>query len=143
MEKNMAFEQWDRHMVCDGKIQNLMAGESAYGYEFYLQYPTYRGTFLSCIEGLEVEVDGVSVNGADILFSVNGKEFLLSELPGLFREYWFILDHASLRVLKGGGLPSGSSHKIRVVMKHRIPYTGYFGAYLTPVSECIKTLTVG
>jgi hypothetical protein len=23
MEKNMAFEQWDKHMVCDGKIQNL------------------------------------------------------------------------------------------------------------------------
>lgn len=138
----MAFEQWDKHMICDGGLKNLTAGDFTYGYEFALQYPTYRGTYLSCIEQIDVEVNDLPICREDILFVLNNKEFLLSELSGLFREYWFILDHALLRVVNNRGLAKGSTQKIKVIMKHRIPYTGYFGGYMVPVSKCTKMLKV-
>jgi len=138
----MAFEQWDKYMVCEDHIKNLEVKGVTYGYEFKLQYPTYRGTYLSCIEFLGLEVDGKGVSASDITFAINGKEFLLGELKDLFKEYWFIRNHASLRIYNDEGLEKGSKHSIKITMKHRIPYTGYSGDYLTPTSVCTKELLV-
>jgi hypothetical protein len=138
----MAFEQWDKFLVCDEDIQNLSVSGVTYGFEFKLQYPTYRGTYLSCIESLAVEVDGKEVTREDMVFVINGKICLIDELKDLYKEYWFITDHASICVLGNKGLEAGSNHTVRVTMKHRIPYTGYFGSYLAPVSVCEKKLAV-
>jgi hypothetical protein len=139
----MAFDSWNKVLVCDDHIENIMVGSAAVGYEFKLQYPSYRGTFLSCIENLEVIVDGEKVNPCEINFVINGKELLLSEFPELFREYWFTLDKAEVRVFKAGGFEKCSSHKVCVNLRHRIPYTGYFGSYMVLDCVCEKELLVG
>ncbi len=136
------FEAWNRLLVNEKDIRNIVAGDKTVGYEFNLQYPSYRGTFLSCIEALEVTVDGKRLDNSEMGFAVNGKEVLIEEFPELFREYWFTLDLATIRVYSMGGLDSGSRHRISVDLKHRIPYTGYFGNYMVLDSHCEKELMV-
>ena len=43
--------------------------------------------------------------------------------------------------MKDGGITPGS-HELNVYMKHRVPYTGYFGQYLVLGSDMTDTLTV-
>lgn len=137
-----AFAQWDIHMVVDSPIQNTEVEGITYGYEFKLHYPTYRGTYLSCIEELYFEVDGERVPDELVEFHLNGKQFLLSELPKLFAEYWHITDDAVIRVVNYKELEKGSVHSVKAHMQHRIPYTGYEGDYGVEISECTKELTV-
>ncbi len=122
--------QYDELMLQDSKLRNVSAGDVVYGYEFDINYPSYRGTFLSTIEALEVQVDGNTIPVEKMRFTLNGKQFLVSEIPELCHEYWFVLKTAQLTVLSPGGLSSGS-HTVAVKMMHRVPYTGYFGQYLT------------
>ena len=46
----------------------------------------------------------------------------------------YAVDCVSGDVTGPGGLPAGP-HEIRVFMKHRVPYTGYFGEYLVLDSD--------
>jgi len=135
----MSFDAMSYRLISGDKINNTVVGNKKIGYEFKINYPSYRGTFLSCIEKIDVFVDNNPINSKDIYFCVNGKELLLSELKDLFKEYWFVLDDATLRIRQDNGIPSGK-HTIRVVMKHRIPYTGYFGTYKIVNSESERTL---
>lgn len=132
--------QYDELLLPDENIVNLKAGDVYYGYAIHIRYPSYRGTFVSCIERLGVEVDGMEIAQSDMRFAINGKEFLVSQLGELSREHWFVLDTASVIVMQDNGLPEGK-HEVSVRLVHRIPYTGYFGQYLVLDSVCRKTLT--
>ena len=138
----MGFRAFSERMITDDGIKLYGAGKEILGYEFNLRYPSYRGAWLSNIEKLDVEVDGEPVPAPDMRFGVNGKWFLMSELPEMFKEYWFTTTKASIRVLKDGGLSRGKKHQISVEMVHLIPYTGYFGKYLIIHSDCTKKLPV-
>lgn len=136
------FAQWDKYMVCDEAIKNVDVEGITYAYEFQLHYPTYRGTYLSCIEELYFEVDGERVPDSDVEFHLNNKQFLLSELENLSQEYWHIQKNAVIRVVNYKGLEKGSKHSVKAHMQHRIPYTGYEGDYGVEISECTKELVV-
>lgn len=136
------FQEYNKLLVSKSEgIENIRSGERIIGYRFYGQYPSYRGTYLSCIEELHIFVDGQQICDRDIFFEVNGKQMLLSQLKDLYLEYWFILDKASYIIAADGGIAPGE-HRIKVSMKHRIPYTGYFGTYLSLLSEDEKVLTL-
>lgn len=137
----MPFQAYNHMLIVDEPIKNVKAGEAVVGYEFKLQYPSYRGTFLSCIEELRFTMDGESIDKKDIVFILNGKQFLIDELAECFKEYWFVLDFATVRVLKTGGLSEGE-HEVGCCIKHKIPYTGYFGEYLVMDADETKRLTV-
>ena len=122
--------QYDELMLMGSALRNASAGDVTYGFEFDIRYPSYRGTFVSCIEGLKVKVDGEEIPVEDMRLTLNGKQFLVSELGELCHEYWFVLTSGVLTVIRHGGLPAGE-HKVEVKMTHRVPYTGYFGQYLT------------
>lgn len=136
------FAQWDKYMLCDAPIENVDAAGVVYGYEFKIHYPTYRGTYLSCIEDLWFEIDGKRIEDSTVQFRLNGKQFLLSELEDMTEEYWWIRDDAVIRVVNLEGLEIGSEHTVHVHMQHRIPYTGYEGEYGVEISDCTKTLVV-
>lgn len=126
--------QYDELMLEKSSVKNVSAGNITYGYEFPIMYPSYRGTFLSCIERLTVRVDGQEIPHEDLRFTLKGKQFLISEIPALCHEYWFVLDPAFITVFNDGGLPAGAG-EIEVELVHRVPYTGYFGEYLTLTSH--------
>lgn len=125
----MPFQAYNKLLIADQPLVNTRIENAVIGYEFKLQYPSYRGTFLSCIEELTFQMDGEPIDKSKITFILNGKEFLIDELSECFKEYWFALDYAIVRVLKPGGLSSGP-HELTAYIKHRIPYTGYFGEYM-------------
>jgi len=135
-----AFEGFSKFLISEKEgIRNIKAGNMILGYEFYCQYPNYRGTFLSCIESFEISVDEKRIPENSVYFDLNGKQFLLSQLKDLYMEYWFILDKAKIFILREGGLSIGI-HSVSIEMKHRIPYTGYFGQYMVVDSKNTKML---
>ncbi len=137
----MYFSVWDSSLVSDEPIRNIKAGNFTMGFEFKMQYPTYRGTYLSCIEKLDIWLDGKAVDPASIVFILNNKEMLLKEFPDLYKEYWFRLDKAIVRIYQSKGLVPGSKHQIRVRILHRIPYARFsLGNYMTPENSFEREL---
>lgn len=136
----MDFQAYNKILLCTTPIQNISIDGVPIGYEFQIKYPSYRGAFLSCIEDLSFWVDNKAIPSSDICFQLNGKQFLLNELPECFKEYWFVRTPATIRVQHHGALPAGK-HLVRVRMKHRVPYTGYFGEYLVLESDVSGILT--
>lgn len=137
----MDFQAYNKILICRDPIRNMVTDDVITGYAFYIKYPSYRGAFLSCIEGLRFFIDGEEIPEDLISFCLNGKEFLIEELPECFKEYWFVRDKATVKVRKPGGISKGE-HTLRVYMKHRVPYTGYFGEYLVLESDVTETRTV-
>jgi hypothetical protein len=138
----MHFQAYFKHTITDQGFQNTTANGRATGYQFEIRFPGYRGSHLSCITKLDLKLDGVAVDPADVLFCLNGKEFLLAQLPELFVEYWFILDNATLKVAKAGGLAPGA-HEVEVDFGYRVPYTGYYGNYIVAEGSHRRTLALG
>lgn len=136
----MDFQAYNKILICKDDIENVVVEGVTIGYEFKIKYPSYRGVFLSCIEDLRFKMDGKDIDRKDIYFYLNGKQFLLDELPECFKEYWFVREKATVRVMKSGGIAPGE-HSLNVFMKHRVPYTGYFGQYLVLDSDMTDTLT--
>lgn len=137
----MDFQAYNKILICDDDMANVLVDGVKIGYEFKIKYPSYRGVYLSCIEQLAFYVDGSPIDKQNVFILLNGKQFLIDELPELFKEYWFISDKATIRVIDADGIAPGS-HDVRVYMKHRVPYTGYFGEYLVLDSDVTKTLAV-
>lgn len=135
----MDFVAYNEILICDRPIENVVVSGITIGYEFQIRYPSYRGCYLSCIEDLHFQVDGQTLDNTYVNFCLNKKQFTIEELPDLFREYWDVMTPAAIRVMTPGGLAKGP-HEIMVSMRHRVPYTGYFGSYLTLDSTRAKTL---
>ena len=135
----MDFQAYNKILVCDDNMVNVIVDGVKIGYEFKIKYPSYRGVYLSCIEQMAIDVDGRPISKNNIFILLNGKQFLIDELPELFKEYWYISDKATIRVIDPDGIAVGD-HNVRVFMKHRVPYTGYFGEYLVLDSDVTKTL---
>ena len=134
----MDFQAYNKILICKDNIKNVTVGGVTVGYEFKIKYPSYRGAFLSCVEDLRFKLDGQDIPAAQVSFRLNGKDFLLSELKECFKEYWFVRDPATIFVRQSGGVKPGE-HSLNVFMKHRVPYTGYFGQYLTLDSDVTET----
>ena len=137
----MDFTAFNERMVCEDKIRRYEADGIPLGYEFKLRYPTYRGAYVCNVEEMNVTVDGRRIEPRDMRFGVNGKWFLMSQIPELSTEYWFTGSKATMRILDGNGISDGK-HTVKVEMKLKIPYPGYFGNYLVVDSDCEKTLDV-
>jgi hypothetical protein len=135
----MDFTAFNAYMVCTDDLKRYEAAGIDLGYEFHVKYPTYRGAYLCNIEELKITVDGKEIPKEAIRFGVNGKWFLLSEIPEMHKEYWFTGEKATVRVLDDGALEKGC-HEVHMYMKHKIPYTGYFGNYLKIDSNCTQML---
>lgn len=138
----MNFQAYNKLLISDEDIHLFKPAGVLMGFEFRIQYPSYRGTFLSCIEELKVFVDDNEIPQNKVYFLLNGKQFLLSQLAELYDEYWFVLDKATLRIMDDTVLEQGKKHKVAVSMLHRIPYAGYSGSYLKLNSTDTKLLKV-
>lgn len=135
----MQFQAFNKILIDDQKIRHYSVGDAVLGFQFFIRYPSYRGTFLSCIEKLDFYLDGEKLDPSQIRFTLEGKEYLLEELKDQYKTYWFVLSKATITVLKEGGITSGR-HEVTVDMFHRIPYAGYGGKYLALPSVVTKTL---
>ena len=138
----MQFQAFNKILIGDQKILPFQVEGVTLGYEFRIRYPSYRGTFLSCIEKLDVYMDGKQVDPRRMYFKLNGREYTLDEIRDQYKTYWYVLDYATITVMSGEELSSGE-HDLTVDMYHRIPYAGYDGSYLGLPSKVTKTLVYG
>ena len=137
----MEFAEYCRRMISDDGIERYQAGDIPLGYAFKCTYPTYRGCYICNIQKLSIFVDDVMIPQENIRFGINGKWFLLSAISDIHTEYWPTGTKATIRILDDDGISPGE-HKVRMMMKHKIPYTGYFGNYLVLDADCEKILSV-
>lgn len=87
----------DRSFIRDEEIRNIKH-EGRSGFLIRVRLPSYRSLPLSCIEKIDINIDGASINSRDITFILNGYSHKLEELGQLSRIFWFILDYAELFV---------------------------------------------
>ena len=113
---------------------SLRATES--GCEVQLRLKWYRSLPLSCIDRLEVSLDGRSVDPGLLSLGINGHEFQLAELDDLVEEYWFVQDFATLRINQPGIVQPGESHNVQVTLAVRYPYIPIGpGKFLTHIND--------
>lgn len=135
----MQFQAFNKILIGEQKIRQFAVEGIPMGWEFQIRYPSYRGTFLSCIEKLDVYLDGEKVDPNTMYFILDGKEYTMDQIKDQYKAYWYVLDYATIRVITGEALPAGE-HTITVDMFHRIPYAGYSGTYMGLPSKVTKTL---
>jgi hypothetical protein len=119
---------------------SLRAAEG--GFSFDLRMPWYRALPLSCLEGLEVRIDGEAVPSEQLRLSLGDKTYALSDLPPLYDEWWYVADPADVHAPRPGGLPAGE-HKLDVTIALRIPYIVESGHPLVMRERCVKTQATG
>jgi hypothetical protein len=118
---------------------SLRSDES--GFSFDLRIPWYRSLPLSCVEGLEVSLDGDSTTAAEIEITFNDRTYSLDELPPLYDEWWQVTDAARVAVPRAGGLAAGP-HELDVTLALRIPYIVEAGGRRLVMRErCVKTMS--
>ena len=135
----MQFQAFNKILIEDQRLGKYEAGGAILGWQFRVRYPSYRGTYLSCIEKLDIFLDGEKIDPALIRFELNGIEYTMEQIRDQYKAYWFVLDFATIRVLSDE-LTAGT-HTVTVDMYHRIPYAGYEGGYLGLPSKVTKELT--
>ena len=132
------FKSYDKYIIVDGSMKKYMVCGSQEGLVFSIRYPSYRGTFLSCIEELNFFIDEQEVNQENITLMLHGKQFTINQLDDCYKEYWETLECMQVLFL---GNYTRNDYSIKVHMKHRIPYTGYNGKCLVMTSECEKQIS--
>lgn len=128
-------------MLCEEPVENITIGDKVRGYAFKIRLNNYRGTFVSCVEGLKVKVDDVAVPVEDLTFCLNDKRFAIAELVDQYKEYWYVLDKAVVEVNCPGGLSVGD-HKFEVTLDVRSLSSGYAGSTEFPIMSNTETKTL-
>jgi hypothetical protein len=130
-------------VICDNSLKNLYAKGEKIGFFFDVRLGYYRGHWLSCIDRLEIKVDGETVALEKTRFGINGKEFSVAQLQSCYSEFWQLLDPARITVFHEGGLSDGE-HDIELALFLRVPYLpiGPGRAYMPLDSSGEKTLKV-
>ena len=96
----------DRSFISDEAIRNVIHNGKP-GYKIRVRLTSYRSLPLSCIEKIELSIDGNTIPPEDITFILNGYSHKLDELSQLSHIWWFILDYADLFVESQQALSPG------------------------------------
>lgn len=114
------------------------------GYEIRLRLQWYRSLPLSCIDIVQVSLDGQPVDLADVRLGLNNRMYSPAEMPEMLEEFWFVLDPAHLCVLQPGAVKRGETHTIAVELTARYPYISIGpDKYLTGVNQASVTQVAG
>lgn len=122
-------------------FRNIVLNEKQVGCSIgvYLNY--YRGLPVSCIEKLELTIDGEIVPEQLICVAIRDKKFSVSQLKYLFSEFWGTRTRIDLEVYNGG-LAHGR-HDVGLTLELRSPYMRFapriYGAL---DSSSTKTMTL-
>jgi len=96
----------DREFLCSEAIRNTVH-DGKHGFLLKVRLTSYRSLPLSCIENIELKIDGKEVKQEQITFILNGYGHKVGELAKLSHNWWFILDTADVFVEWHEPLPAG------------------------------------
>ena len=129
-------------VIQDDSLKNVMIHGKKVGYAFDIRLSYYRGHFLSVIDELSVRVDGEEIPEQDIFFCLHGKEFGVAQLHDQVSEFWRIIEPATIKIFKDGGIAPGE-HEIDLTLMFHSPYMPISDNAYMPIDSCDKkTLTL-
>jgi len=139
-EEDMGGSPFTRQFLLDRPIRvGTFAGKK--GYFISIRLTSYRSLPLSCIESLELTVDGNAIAPEAITFVLNGFGMKPSEFVDSRHIFWWILDPAELFVEDAQGLPEGE-HVVEGDMVVIEPYiTAGRGAFPHPSKKYLSVET--
>lgn len=127
-----------RSFLVDEEIRNVVY-EGKSGYLVRVCLTSYRSLPLSCLDKIELSVDGKPIDPQKMLLVLSGIGHRLTDLPKLSHLFWFILDYADLFVESPQLLPPGE-HLVEAMLVTVEPYmTGGRHAFFSPA---VMRLTV-
>jgi hypothetical protein len=132
---------YENLVLNEKSFKPLVINGKTVGFNVDLRINYYRGLHVSCIELLELYIDGKHISENLMCFIINEKKFQINKLKYLFAEFWGLKTSAHLEVYNGGLDPG--EHEVRLVLHLRNPYMrfgpGSFGAI---DSSCTKTMAL-
>ncbi len=99
---------------------SLRAAPDGFSVEILLNW--YRSLPLSCVDTIELTLDGTLIAPEQVRFQLNGASRSLNELADMTEEMWFIQDHALLAVRRAPALRTGDRVSLSLRLGSRIPY---------------------
>jgi hypothetical protein len=127
----------------NNSLKNFYIDGKVGGYVFDVRLGYYRGLYLSCLEEFKLSVNSEIIEEGNITFSLNNKEFAISELKYLISEFWTITQPAKIRVYQKDGLSAGD-HEFDLRLVMRSPYLPAPGAVephtYVPIDSCDKKI---
>ena len=112
---------FEKYLVSPNGFRNVTKNDKIIGYEVQLRIPYYRGLYMSCVEVVDLTVDGEDISNSDKLFKVQGEVLSFEELPTAINHRWAMTEPLTVFVKKEGGLSDGE-HKIHSFVSLRISY---------------------
>lgn len=124
-------------LICDDSLDATLDG-----FRVKIRVNWYRGVALSCVEKVEVSIDGRPVATENMTIRLNGADHSFTELSELIDEFWFVADPAVVTVHEPGLVLLGKQHDVEVLLSIRLPYI-IVGErdLLVSTDRCKKTLT--
>ena len=123
-------------VIVDGSLRAAPEGVA-----FDVRIPWYRSLPYSCVEGLDVTIDGQKISSELLRIELGGDSYRLDELPPLFERWWYVTDAAPVTVPLDTGSGTGE-HELDVTIQMRIPYIIESDVPLVMRERCVKTQTL-
>lgn len=89
--------------------------------EIALRLPWYRSLPISCVDGIDISIDGTAIEQEAVTVSVGDTEHTVASVGDLAEVEWFVLDRAVARFPVPEGFPAGP-HEVALTLTLRIPY---------------------
>lgn len=127
--KSIIFDQPGMLMTKPLKERTLMnksIGQCCTGFTFEIDNLSYRGIWISTLEGINLKVDGVDVPQEDIMLCLKGMKFPICDLSGHTEVFWGARDKCVINVNKVGGLSKGK-HEIEIEILKRADFGHSYG----------------
>lgn len=92
------------------------------GCEVDVRLPWYRSLPMSCLENVDLTVNGEQVEAQSVRVRYGDKDAALSELEGRVEDWWFVQDAVTLVAPLSQPLAVGDDAAVDVTLFTRIPY---------------------
>ncbi len=112
--------------IKQGSIRNKDICGCCTGFTLDIDNLSYRGIWISTIEGINLEVDGEAVPPEDMLVCIKGMKIPISNLGGHTEVFWDPQDRCTISVNKIGGLSRGT-HKVSIEIIRRPDFGHSYG----------------
>lgn len=110
----------DRGFIGDEPLRRATVNDKQ-GVQLKVRLTSYRSLPLSCIEAIELKIDGERIDPDGLVLTLDSAQYRLRDLPKLSKVYWFILDHADLFAPLSKALTAGA-HEVEGTLVTVEPY---------------------
>ncbi|NYF14923.1 MULTISPECIES: DUF6379 domain-containing protein [unclassified Pseudoclavibacter] len=92
------------------------------GISVSVQIPWYRSLWLSAVDNVEVNVNGVAIPKDKLRFELQGRSYTIDELPEQSETLWFLSDRPDIVIQLDEVPAAGDKLTVEVVLTMRLLY---------------------